>query len=381
MANLFFIHTPMQLFMAQQIIHQERLKDNVMVYDYAGNNKHYIDAYKFIFISEMWSKRVINPVRLGWNMIKGNGLIKDIREIRNSLDVIEAFVLDNDVKMIYMGDVLNRGYRLLAHIFYKRNIGIAFFEEGYSHYTGRYESWKKIFKDVLYAFILDGFIYYPRYHERLEYKVSVTDNNFNKIPQNVRYSLIPFYHESYDRLLKPTLLLSQVLQSYMEQELIKIKRAGGAGSLALFVNEEIKNFVKDVDAVIEEQLLKECVFHAVDAETLFLIKFHPAENVERRNQVKGMFDKNNIRYCILSEEINVPVEYYLQMLNFKRIFSYATAVTLYNGYLFPQTPTTRLLDDLVRICKEKQLPHLDKIEKLVNKLDFIQTSIKNGVNS
>ena len=36
MANLFFIHTPLELLIAQQIINQEKLTDNVMLCGYVG---------------------------------------------------------------------------------------------------------------------------------------------------------------------------------------------------------------------------------------------------------------------------------------------------------------------------------------------------------
>ena len=45
MANLFFIHTPLQLMIAQMIIKQENLKDNVMLCGYVDDNRHFLQIY------------------------------------------------------------------------------------------------------------------------------------------------------------------------------------------------------------------------------------------------------------------------------------------------------------------------------------------------
>ena len=54
MANLFFIHTPLQLMIAQMIIEQEKLKDNVMLCGYVDDNRHFLQLYDLIRIDEMW---------------------------------------------------------------------------------------------------------------------------------------------------------------------------------------------------------------------------------------------------------------------------------------------------------------------------------------
>ena len=61
MANLFFIHTPLELLIAQQIINQEKLTDNVMLCGYVGENKHFLDTYRLTIIPSMWMESVLMP--------------------------------------------------------------------------------------------------------------------------------------------------------------------------------------------------------------------------------------------------------------------------------------------------------------------------------
>ena len=381
MANLFFIHTPMQLFMAQQIINQEGLKDNVMVYDYAGANAYYQKTYDMICIPVMWKRRILNPVRLGWNMTREKRhFLKSIRDIRHKVKLLEKFVRNENAKALYLGDMLNGGYRILAHLFYPKGLTIGFFEEGFSHYTGRVAGKPKL-PEIVKTILIDVFVYLPLYQGCYEYKAKIVDNDVNKIPQTVRYSLIPYYNEPFDRIVKSELLLSPILHEYLEKEKIEILKIKQDGELILFVNEDICHFAAGINNSIEEELLKESVFLKSKKESVFLIKFHPAESDERRKMVAKFFEDNNIKFFILSKGMNVPVEYYLQMYKFSRIFTYATAVSLYNGYLFPYTNTTRLLDDLLFICRRRGIDHTDRLAKIILRLDGIQETLKRGIGN
>ena len=375
MANLFFVHTPMQLFMAQQIINQEGLKNNVMVYDYASFNAYYQVSYDLITIPEMWGKRVLNPVRLGWNMTKEKKhLIRSIKNIRKKVKELVKFVEDENTESIFLGDIKNSGYCLLAHIFFDKGIKVCFFEEGFSHYI--WDVKQQSLPVRIKSIIIDAFIYYPLFRGFYENKVQFEDHNLNVIPQTVRYSLIPYYHEPFDKLIHTTLLLSPTLKIFLEDERKEIMKVGDIKNLVLFVNEDIKHFCSDINSKMEERLLKECVFKAVQKETLFLIKFHPAESKERREKVKKYFENNKISYFVVSGDKNIPVEYYLQMYKFNTIFAYAMAVSFYNGYLFHYTPIVRLLDGLYQICKEIGIEGLVKLEGLIKRLDTVQEKLQ-----
>ena len=60
MKNAFFIHTPLQLFVAQQIIRQEGLAGNILIYSYVEGNEHFLIIYDMIKIDEYWDKCVFN---------------------------------------------------------------------------------------------------------------------------------------------------------------------------------------------------------------------------------------------------------------------------------------------------------------------------------
>ena len=76
MANLFFIHTPLELLIAQQIINQEKLTDNVMLCGYVGEDKHFLDTYRLTIIPSMWMESVLMPDVAGWAAIEKRHLLK-----------------------------------------------------------------------------------------------------------------------------------------------------------------------------------------------------------------------------------------------------------------------------------------------------------------
>ena len=56
MANLFIAFTPFQLFVAQQIVNQEELSDNILIEGYVGNNSHFYDIYDMMEMDNFWKK-------------------------------------------------------------------------------------------------------------------------------------------------------------------------------------------------------------------------------------------------------------------------------------------------------------------------------------
>ena len=50
MGNLFVVFTPLQLFVSQQIIRQEKLKNNVVI---LGWSSQFSDAYEMMYIEEL----------------------------------------------------------------------------------------------------------------------------------------------------------------------------------------------------------------------------------------------------------------------------------------------------------------------------------------
>ena len=58
MGNLFFVFTPLQLFVAQQIIRQEELKDCILVESFVKDNRHFLEVYDMMLIKGLWKKKM-----------------------------------------------------------------------------------------------------------------------------------------------------------------------------------------------------------------------------------------------------------------------------------------------------------------------------------
>ena len=48
MGNLFIVFTPFQLFVAQQIVKQEKLNNNILIKGWVAGNKHFLEIYDVI---------------------------------------------------------------------------------------------------------------------------------------------------------------------------------------------------------------------------------------------------------------------------------------------------------------------------------------------
>ena len=50
-----------------------------------------------------------------------------------------------------------------------------------------------------------------------------------------------------------------------------------------------------------------------------IIKYHPRETKEVRNKIEGVFKDAGIDFKVISKDINLPVELYLQAVKFKEV--------------------------------------------------------------
>ena len=65
-----------------------------------------------------------------------------------------------------------------------------------------------------------------------------------------------------------------------------------------------------------------------------------------------MMGKMGLQYKILAAEINVPVEYYLQLYHFDKVYFFSASTYFYNGIVYPKTNFVCLLPVLFQNAME-----------------------------
>ena len=83
-----------------------------------------------------------------------------------------------------------------------------------------------------------------------------------------------------------------------------------------------------------------------------LIKFHPRETLTDKEDIIAIFKDHNIKYRIICEQINIPIEYFLQVIRFRMILTYLCSSVIYNGYLYPQVQVKSLLPQYYKLTIE-----------------------------
>jgi hypothetical protein len=75
--------------------------------------------------------------------------------------------------------------------------------------------------------------------------------------------------------------------------------------------------------------------------------------------------ESGVSYRVLSEEVNICVEYYLQLFHFDRIFFFNAATYFYNGLAFPKMEFVKLLPIVYRKCKNANVSDLAYMENML----------------
>lgn len=371
MANLFFIHTPLELLIAQQIINQEKLADNVMLYGYVGNNKHFLDIYRLTIIPTMWVESILMYDVAGWAAIEKRHLLKTtIRTIcryREICSLLKAYRIDT----LYLGDMNNFSCKFGAKLFKKKGYKIVFFEEGTSHYNFHIHPRKGGYLlNKLLSIFFDCFYYLPIYHFRFATYCFLKDLPFSELPIDLRYSVVPYYHEDYDKQIRVERLFSSDLAQFLDDEVAKISNIE---SCVLFMSQNIYESLGNLNLFLQ---VVEGYFSTLDSTSILFIKFHPREQEEERKAVVRLAEKYHLAFHILSAQMNIPVEYYLQYVKFKEVVTFFSSTAMYNGYLFPEMKFTFLLRPFYDLCKIYDEKNISQLENLLSLLDSCQNKQK-----
>lgn len=340
MKNLFFIHTPLQLFVAQQIIRQEKLTNNVLLYSYVKENEHFLKIYDLIIIDNFWEKTIFIKDLPAIGNIHLHNPIKTFIEIKK----IKKIIKDEKINNLYLSDIKNISTCFYSLLFSSINIKINIFEEGSSHYS---ESivYKNTLKKKIATLILDYFYYLPFYSFKFgKYIFSTQElSNDKTLPIDIRYNILPYFNERFDRSLSIEPLFSKKTNDYLDKELNQCNQNEQSQILLTQPFEDRDIFIKSIEIYLSEYFNYKHIY----------IKFHPRDTVEFKERVIEVVKRNNVDYTILGIDYNIPIEYYLQKERFDTIVNFFSSVIMYNGYIYKKKNVISLMSLYQRLYTEK----------------------------
>lgn len=312
-------------------------------------------------IDSLWGNTYILPELPSWDglMIRSIG---DVRHAYSNYKRLKRIAKGNHVDTLFLGENKNQSIRFTAKIFSRLGYKIAYFEEGLAHYMKEEWAPNNTLTFKLKVWLRDFAYYLPLYHFRFakwRYQPQMPlDVNF---PMDARYSILPVYEGEKEHLVKPYFEFSDNLKSYIDKKIHKVEEKRQILLLTQPLNEvygKIKNFEEIYLSIIAKTLDK------VSVEVTIYVKFHPRDAVSFRTNLLKKLQAKNKKVCVLSEEINLPVEIYLQYMNFDKIYFFYSSTYAYNGYLFPRQNFVSLLPQLNETCV-KVAGHEFKIYKQI----------------
>ncbi len=346
MANLFFIYSPMQLLVAQQIINMKKLSDNIMLYGYIGGNYHFLIIYELTCVNELWKEKVMLPGLAQWAAISRRNIYKDLVKTYHNYIFIKRLIKEYNIGSIYLGDINNYSNKFANIVFKKGNVDMIFYEEGLSHYAfqDHFRNKKKHISDYLLCPLLDFFYFWPLYKVTYAKYCFKVDRRFEELHIDKRYSIRPFYHESYDETITVSPLISDRLSAHIENEI-----AGNTYDNAVLLMTSPAYELLEYNDIDNYLKVLEDYVSTVDVDTMIYVKFHPREVGKAQEDVLNIIKKNH-PVLILGNEVNIPVEYYLQTMKFVEVTTFFSSTAFYNGLLFPQVRFVSLLQHYVDKC-------------------------------
>lgn len=363
MSNLFITFTPFQLFVAQQIINQEKLNNNILIEGYVQYNHHFIQIYDMMKINDMWDNSILFPEISYWDGIT-NRTIKDNITAYNNYKRLCKIVEEYDIDTIYMGEIQNTSIRLLDVIFDKKGIKTVFFEEGSSHYVNRTYNENITLKLKIKILLRDLFYYLPIFGVKFAKWRYIPNYPSTNLPMYRRYSIVPYYNECFDIRLYPTELFSDRISEFLKQEI------GNEQDRVLLLTDPLAELIGKDNIKYYLEVIEEC-FKMMSQDLKIYIKYHPRDPIETRNEVIKLANKYQLNYKILSKNINIPVEYYLQKYDFKYIWVFNASTFFYNGYIFKKQNFKKLLPRLYEKLEKNSFKNNSFLKTIIMRMEEI----------
>ena len=353
--NLFFVHTPFQVLVAQNLIIKKKLYNNIILLSNTGvKAKHFYEVFDKMLIKELWVEKYLlgnlydgvfsfkNPVKSYVNLFKFSKKIKKI-------------VFKNKVKSLYFGDINHPAYVFLAEYWQQKEIN--FFEEGLSHYN--IPILKKKFEESFFInfkkFLTDYIIFnslgvkkFSRYIQTIE------DTEFG-FEINKKFNILPIEEKIYDEIIKFDVYPSEGLRLFFKnkkfQSLRKNKQENVLylSSSASFI---FSNPLEDELAII----LK--IIKNSQSNINFLIKYHPKDSDDKKDAIRKYLKKEGLNYIEILPELDLPVEVLFNQIKIDFLFGYGSSSQLYHEILLPGVPNYNLFYTLNESYKLKNMKNI-----------------------
>ena len=352
---------------AQMIIKQEKLKDNVMLYGYVDDNRHFLRIYDLIRIEEMWNAIEFMKDVARWAMFSRDNLFFGCIHAYHRYKYICRIIQKFHVGTLFLGDMWNPSCQLAAMSFHKKGLKICFYEEGNGHYIKPYgygKSGNVINK--IYALLIDAFYYFPLYGARKEYFSTWKGFVLTELPMDCRYSVVPFYHESFDKYIVVKPIIPDRLLDYITKEIKQIDLK----SNTLLITSPLYDCVEERYEIDENAYVNTIVNYLVSMEkgASVHIKFHPREKEYIRKRILAELKEKEVDFILLGSEVNISVEFYLQFIHYEKVVMFLSSTSFYNGFLFPRVKFVSILEDYYNNCKAAGSQSIHLLEPLLNEI-------------
>ena len=361
MGNLFFVFTPLQLFVAQQIIRQEKLQNNVML---VGYSSLFGKVFEIMKLEGLWKNSVDFEELAYWNGDRVRSFL-DVKRAYSNYKIIKNILKDNKIGTIYLGEILNQACRFTAVVFHHWGYKIAFFEEGTSHYVDRPYVADRSLSHRIKVGLLDALYFMPFYGIRFAEWNCSPNRPYDELPMDVRLSMIPYHHKTFDKMLHVETMFSEKLKDYV---MSNVKEDEGEHRVML-MTDPLRELMPKEYLYLYFDTIRECIEGINDNQFLY-IKFHPREMPSSREKILEIAKESGKKFKVLSDEVNICVEYYLQMFHFEKIFFFNAATYFYNGYAFPKMDFVKLLPVVYKKCQEAGLKNLLYMENMLKMIEL-----------
>jgi hypothetical protein len=355
MANLFFVHTPLQMLVAQQLIHANHLSDNILLYGYIDDHKYFLRSFELLSIDELWSHKIFYPRLPAFADLSHRFPVKGFINTCVNSKRIGKLIKQYNVDQIYFGDIMNITYQFGMKYFHKY-CSINIYEEGTSHYVSnarlplnRHAKW-------LQKIVLDSLFYLPLFHFRFA-AYWFKEGSYASLPIDRRYSIVPGYNkEKFDKLLPIDFsLISEKTHSYLEKETQELKQYTKKEFLITSkVYEHQSKSLRDGRYAIYKMAIEEFIA-SLSSDTILVIKLHPREEDDVKSDIQSIADKYHIKSLFLSKQIVLPCELYLQIIQPSRITMFMNSTAFYNGYMYPKCVITDLTERYIELCEQEHV--------------------------
>lgn len=362
MGNLFIVFTPLQLFVSQQIIRQEKLKNNVVIF---GWDSQFHDAFEMMCLDELWHKKVFREDINKWGSFKLNNFTS-IKKIKDDFKWLKKTCEEEHIETIYLGEILNQMCRFVAVAFSHLKYKIVFFEEGTSHYVNRPYNMEQTWQEKIKESLLDMLLFKPAFGCDFAKWHCTPNRPYDDLPMDKRYSMIPFHHQIFDVPLSVEPMFSSKLKKYVESNI----RSGVEERRVMLMTDPLRELMKKDDLYLYFETIQETI-SSLDFDVVLYLKFHPREIQTSRDKILEIARQSGVKFKILSEKVNICVEYYLQMFKFEKVFFFNAATYFYNGYAFPKTEFVKLMPVLYKKAKAVGICNLTYMENMLKMIEPI----------